>query len=45
MISGSRVLMGTGEMIVLAVGKNSQYGKIRSKLSMSEDATPLQQKL
>lgn len=31
--------------MILAVGPNSQYGKIRAKLSMQEDATPLQQKL
>lgn len=45
MISGTRVLTGTGEMLVLAVGVNSQYGIIQSKLSMPEDETPLQQKL
>lgn len=45
MISGSRVLTGTGEIVVLAVGVNSQYGRIQAKLSMPEDETPLQQKL
>jgi Ca2+ transporting ATPase len=45
MISGSRVIMGTGSMLVLAVGANSQYGRIQTKLSMAEDETPLQQKL
>lgn len=45
MISGSMILQGSGEMLVLAVGENSQYGRIQSKLSMEEDATPLQQKL
>jgi Ca2+ transporting ATPase len=37
--------MGTGSMLVLAVGANSQYGRIQTKLSMAEDETPLQQKL
>jgi Ca2+-transporting ATPase len=45
MISGSQVLQGTGTMVVLAVGTNSQYGRIQMKLSMPEDETPLQQKL
>jgi Ca2+ transporting ATPase len=31
--------------LVLAVGANSQYGRIQTKLSMAEDETPLQQKL
>lgn len=41
-MSGSKVIDGTGYMIVLAVGKNSLDGIIRCKLQYEEDATPLQ---
>ena len=32
-------------MIVLAVGKNSYYGKIKMKIQQDQDDTPLQEKL
>ena len=32
MISSSKVLEGTGRMIVMAVGENSQYGILRKTL-------------
>ena len=44
-ISGTKLLVGTGDVLVLAVGINSQYGRIQSKLSLPDDETPLQQKL
>ena len=36
---------GTGSMLILAVGKNSQYGKLKMKIQGSNDETPLQEKL
>jgi magnesium-transporting ATPase (P-type) len=32
LISGSKVLEGTGSMLVLAVGKKSQYGILKQAL-------------
>lgn len=45
MVSGSKVMEGTGFMIVLAIGKNSREGINRSKLQKEDDDTPLQEKL
>lgn len=45
LISGSRVMEGTGYMIVLAVGINSQEGMNKAKLQKDSDDTPLQEKL
>lgn len=42
LISGSRVMEGTGYMIVLAVGKNSREGINKEKLQQDSDETPLQ---
>lgn len=36
---------GTGYMIVLAVGLNSQEGQNKAKLQKDSDDTPLQEKL
>ena len=36
---------GTGELLVLAVGSNSQYGKLKLKIQQDPDETPLQAKL
>lgn len=33
LISSSKILEGTGKMIVLAVGENSQYGILKKKIS------------
>lgn len=33
---------GTGSILILAVGKNSQYGKLKMKIQGSNDETPLQ---
>lgn len=45
LVSGSKVMEGTGYMIVLAIGKNSREGINRSKLQKEDDDTPLQEKL
>ena len=45
MISGSKVMEGTGLMLVAAVGKNSVYGKLKATLDSADDDTPLQEKL
>lgn len=45
LISSSKVMSGTGLMVVAAVGKNSYYGKLKMKIQQDEDETPLQQKL
>ncbi len=42
LVSGSKVMEGTGFMIVLALGLNSRDGIIRSKLQKEPDDTPLQ---
>lgn len=42
LISGSKVMEGTGYMIVLAVGMNSQEGMNKAKLQKDSDDTPLQ---
>jgi len=44
-VSGSRILEGTGKMLVLATGVHSQYGKLKLVLQNETDETPLQQKL
>jgi magnesium-transporting ATPase (P-type) len=42
LISGSRIIEGTGYMIVLAVGANSQNGILKLKLVCDyEEQTPL----
>jgi Ca2+ transporting ATPase len=45
LISSSKILEGTGKMIVLAIGEHSQYGILKKKIQQSDDETPLQQKL
>jgi Ca2+ transporting ATPase len=45
MISSSKVMEGTGMMVVAAVGKNSYYGKLKMKIQAADDKTPLQEKL
>ena len=45
MISSSKVMEGTGLMLVAAVGKNSYYGKLKMKIQEADDTTPLQEKL
>ena len=45
LISGSKVMEGTGYMIALAVGRNSREGINKEKLQQDEDQTPLQEKL
>ncbi|KAF8470671.1 plasma membrane calcium-transporting ATPase 2 [Kalaharituber pfeilii] len=44
-ISGAKVLEGTGKYLVTAVGVNSSYGKIMMSLRHESDKTPLQEKL
>jgi Ca2+ transporting ATPase len=45
LISSSKILEGTGKMIVLAIGEHSQYGILKKKIQSSDDETPLQIKL
>ena len=45
LISSSKILEGTGKMLVLAIGEHSQYGILKKKIQASDDETPLQQKL
>jgi len=45
LISGSKINEGTGAMLVLATGVNSQYGKLKTVLQKEDEETPLQQKL
>lgn len=45
MLSGCTVLGGTAQFLAIAVGKNSQWGIIKSKLEKEQEQTPLQEKL
>lgn len=45
MISGSKILEGTGSYIVTSVGSNSFHGKILLSLQTEAEETPLQEKL
>lgn len=44
-ISGSKILEGTGEFLVTAVGVSSFYGKTLVSLQTDSEETPLQEKL
>jgi magnesium-transporting ATPase (P-type) len=44
MLSGASVTSGFGFMVVTAVGINSRWGKIKSKLTTEPTDTPLQGK-
>jgi magnesium-transporting ATPase (P-type) len=44
-LSGTKVLTGTGKMIITAVGKNSAIGQIEEHLKGGDELTPLQMKL
>ena len=37
LISGSKIMEGTGSMLVLAVGKHSQYGQLKLKIQSGDD--------
>ncbi len=37
LISGSKINEGTGAMLVLAIGRNSQYGKLKEVLQKEDE--------
>lgn len=45
LISSSKILEGTGKMVVLAIGEHSQFGILKKTLVQEADETPLQLKL
>ena len=45
LISGSKVMEGTGIMVVCTVGSNTQIGQLKLKLQEETPPTPLQEKL
>ena len=45
LISGTKVVEGTGKMMVLAVGKDTFENQLKAKLQEKDDMTPLQEKL
>jgi magnesium-transporting ATPase (P-type) len=45
MFSGSRLTSGFCRMVVVAVGENSEWGRIKKGLDVKSEATPLQDKL
>ncbi|KAG7361610.1 plasma-membrane calcium-translocating P-type ATPase [Nitzschia inconspicua] len=45
LLSGCTAIAGSGRFVAIAVGKNSQWGVIKSHLEKEQDATPLQEKL
>jgi len=44
-LSGCNVVEGSGCMLVIATGRNSQWGRIKAKLETEHTQTPLQEKL
>ena len=44
-LSGSKIMDGTGQILVCCVGSNSQLGKLKLSLQEEEKPTPLQMKL
>ena len=44
-LSGTKVMSGTGKMIITCVGKNSTIGSIEESLKSEDELTPLQMKL
>lgn len=45
LLSGTRVIDGSGRMLVLAVGVNSSQGQLASAMNVENSPTPLQRKL
>eukprot|EP01126_Amoeba_proteus_P007992 TRINITY_DN1292_c0_g2_i3.p1 TRINITY_DN1292_c0_g2~~TRINITY_DN1292_c0_g2_i3.p1 ORF type:complete len:1024 (+),score=224.20 TRINITY_DN1292_c0_g2_i3:30-3074(+) len=45
MLSGCAVVSGTGTMIVISTGMNSEYGRLKSMIEREHDDTPLQVRL
>eukprot|EP00934_Nitzschia_sp_Nitz4_P002432 Nitzschia sp. Nitz4//scaffold54_size114964//15830//19032//NITZ4_003837-RA/size114964-augustus-gene-0.15-mRNA-1//-1//CDS//3329554309//2427//frame0 len=45
LLSGCTVVAGSGRFVATAVGKQSQWGIIKSKLEKEQEETPLQEKL
>jgi len=45
MLSGCSATAGSGQFIAIAVGKDSQWGVIKSHLEKEQEETPLQEKL
>jgi len=45
LLSGCTVTAGSGRMVAVAVGRDSQWGVIKSALETGQDQTPLQEKL
>ncbi|XP_049848363.1 uncharacterized protein LOC126314429 isoform X2 [Schistocerca gregaria] len=45
LMSGTHVADGIGEMLVLATGENSEYGKMMRSLKVKNTPTPLQRRL
>ena len=45
MVSGTKVVEGTGKMMVLTVGVNTVENGLKINLQQEDDATPLQEKL
>jgi len=43
--SGTQVTEGSGKILVIAVGENSEWGKTLSLVAVESDETPLQEKL
>lgn len=45
LLSGCTAIAGSGRFVAIAVGKQSQWGIIKSKLEKEQEETPLQEKL
>jgi P-type Ca2+ transporter type 2C len=45
LLSGCTAIAGSGRYVAIAIGKNSQWGVIKSHLEKEQEETPLQEKL
>ena len=41
LLAGTKVLTGTGKILIINVGKNSAIGKIEDLIASEEELTPL----
>lgn len=45
LLANTKVMQGTGKMLVVAVGTQAQWGRLKAMLDVPSDETPLQSKL
>eukprot|EP01126_Amoeba_proteus_P006107 TRINITY_DN12117_c0_g1_i3.p1 TRINITY_DN12117_c0_g1~~TRINITY_DN12117_c0_g1_i3.p1 ORF type:complete len:1028 (-),score=226.41 TRINITY_DN12117_c0_g1_i3:124-3207(-) len=45
MLSGTAVVSGVGKMVVISIGMNSEYGRLKAMIDKEHENTPLQDRL